>query len=412
MNKYLHLPCLRGVMGNWTYYCSVMKIKDVVKRIITVSESEELYTKNINEILQREISSVRIKQLKDYLNNNPEHFFSSIIVAIFHGDPKWSDFDLEPYFSVDNKTLDSETTEFIENKLGVLSLSGDEIIFALDGQHRIKGIREAFKQNESIGEEDVALIFVVHDHDNKERTRRLFTVLNKYAQKPKEAELIILDEDDAAAIITRRLLNTHEVLKMKNAISSSNSSNLPSNDFYSFTTLVMLNRINKLILARYKVDYTKRPKDNVLNEYYEVCSMFWDYFFNQFPQIQSFIQGESVMFENGDLYNRNNQTGGSLLLRPVGQKIFAQIYNAFNEKGQLEQLTAKIPYLDFNLNGPLCKYITWNNKILPKSESLQKRLLFYVLGLSPDDSIHDDLKSTYENFGVQYNNRFEIIDAS
>ncbi len=150
MNKYLHLPCLRGVMGNWTYYCSVMKIKDVVKRIITVSESEELYTKNINEILQREISSVRIKQLKDYLNNNPEHFFSSIIVAIFHGDPKWSDFDLEPYFSVDNKTLDSETTEFIENKLGVLSLSGDEIIFALDGQHRIKGIREAFKQNESI----------------------------------------------------------------------------------------------------------------------------------------------------------------------------------------------------------------------------------------------------------------------
>lgn len=411
MNKYLHLPCLRGVMGNWTYYCSVMKIKDVVKRIITVSESEELYTKNINEILQREISSVRIKQLKDYLNNNPEHFFSSIIVAIFHGDPKWSDFDLEPYFSVDNKTLDSETTEFIENKLGVLSLSGDEIIFALDGQHRIKGIREAFKQNESIGEEDVALIFVVHDHDNKERTRRLFTVLNKYAQKPKEAELIVLDEDDAAAIITRRLLDTHEVLKMKNAISNSNSSNLPSNDFYSFTTLVMLNRINKLILARYKVDYTKRPKDNVLNEYYQVCSMFWDYFFNQFPQIQGFIQGESVMFENGDLYNRNNQTGGSLLLRPVGQKIFAQIYNAFNEKGQLEQLTAKIPYLDFNLNGPLCKYITWNNKILPKSESLQKRLLFYVLGLSPDESIHDDLKSTYENFGVQYNNRFEIIDA-
>jgi DNA sulfur modification protein DndB len=388
-----------------------MKIKDVVKRIITVSESEELYTKNINEILQREISSVRIRQLKEYLNNNSEHFFSSIIVAIFHGDPKWSDFDLEPYFSVDNKILDSETTEFIENKLGVLSLSGDEIIFALDGQHRIKGIREAFKQNESIGEEDVSLIFVVHDHDNKERTRRLFTVLNKYAQKPKEAELIVLDEDDAAAIITRRLLDTHEILRMKNAISNSNSPNLPSNDFCSFTTLVMLNRINKIILANYKIDYTKRPKDNVLNEYYQVCSMFWDYFFNQFPQIQRFIQGENVMFEKGDLYNRNNQTGGSLLLRPVGQKIFAQIYNAFNEKGQLEQLTAKIPYLDFNLNGPLCKYITWNNKILPKSESLQKRLLFYVLGLFPDESIHDDLKSVYENFGVQYNNRFEIIDA-
>jgi len=71
MKNYLHLPCLRGVIGNWTFFSSVMKIKDVVNRIITVSESDELYTKNINEILQREISTKRVGQLKDYLINNP-----------------------------------------------------------------------------------------------------------------------------------------------------------------------------------------------------------------------------------------------------------------------------------------------------------------------------------------------------
>ena len=81
MKKYLHLPCLRGVIGDWTYYCSVMKIKDVVKRIITVSESEELYTKNIAKVLQREINTKRIKQIEYYLNNNKElkEFISSKI---------------------------------------------------------------------------------------------------------------------------------------------------------------------------------------------------------------------------------------------------------------------------------------------------------------------------------------------
>lgn len=409
MNNYLHLPCLRGVIGNWTYFSSVMKIKDLVNRIITVSESDELYTKNINEILQREISTKRVGQLKDYLNNNPEHFFSSIIVAIYQGNPVWSDFDIETHFRIDNNLLDTDDIGFIENKIGILSLSGSETIFALDGQHRIKGIREAYKRNKSIGNEEIALIFVVHNHNNKERTRRLFTVLNKYAQKPKEAELIILDEDDVAAIITRRLVVNHDILKMDHAVSDTNGANIPSTDIHSFTTLVMVNRINKLILAKYKIDYTKRPSEDEINQYYQKCVEFWDYFFMQFPTIKQFIEGRKNVFPNGDLYNRNNETGGSLLLRPVGQKLFAQIYCAFKDKGQLEKLTAKIPSLDFNLNGIYCKYVTWNNKMLAKSETLQRRVFFYVLGLSSDSTIHNDLKNVYENYGADYRNRIEVL---
>lgn len=410
MNNYLHLPCLRGVIGNWTYFSSVMKIRDVVNRIITVSESDELYTKNINDILQREISTKRVGQLKEYLNNNPEHFFSSIIVAIYRGNPIWSDFDIESHFRIDNNLLDTDDIGFIENKIGILSLSGSETIFALDGQHRIKGIREAYQKNKSIGEEEVALIFVVHNHENKQRTRRLFTVLNKYAQKPKEAELIILDEDDVAAIITRKLVDNHKVLKQKNAVSDTNGANIPATDLHSFTTLVMVNRINKLVLSKYKIDYTKRPDEDRLKHYYQTCMKFWDYFFAQFPTIEQFIQGEECNFANGDSCKRNAETGGSLLLRPVGQKLFAQIYNAFDEDNKLDVLTSKIPYLDFNLNGDYCKYVTWNNKMLPKSETLQKRVFFYALGLSSDSTIHADLKKVYENYGANYNNSIKVIN--
>ena len=136
---------------------------------------------------------------------------------------------------------------------------------------------------------------------------------------------------------------------------------------------------------------------------------FWDYFFEQFPQIRKFIEGEDCFFPNGNLYNRNNETGGSLLLRPVGQKLFTQIYCAFRDKGQLDELTSKIPSLDFNLNGSYCKYVTWNNKMLPKSETLQRRVFFYALGLSSDSAIHNDLRSVYENYGANYNNIITII---
>lgn len=411
MNTYLHLPCLRGVIGDWTFFNSVMKIKDIVNRVITVSQSEELYSKNINEILQREVDKKRVDKIRDYLLNNSERFFSSIIVAIFGGTPIWSDFDIESHFKIDNEEIDSDSSSFIQNKLGVLSLSGKEIIFALDGQHRVRGFQEAYKKDNSIGDEEIPIIFVVHNQSYKERTRRLFTVLNKYAQKPKEAELIILDEDDASAIITRKLLDDHEVLKLKNAVSNTNGSNIPHSDMHSFTTLVMINRINKQILSKFKIDYTKRPTNDSLNYYYNECALFWDYFFAQFPEIKQFIQGEERVFANGDRYNRNNETGGSLLLRPVGQKLFAQIYSAFNDKDQLDVLTSKIPFLDFNLNGSYCKYVTWNNKILPKSEALQKRVFFYVLGLSEDSAIHSDLKNAYENYGATYNNKIVVIDG-
>lgn len=401
MGNILNLPCLRGIIGDWTYFSTVMKISDITKRVLTVSESNELYTTNINEILQREINKKRIDQIKDYILYNPEHFFSCIIAAIHKGNPIWSDFDIESHFKVDNKVISENEIEFIENKVGILSLTGDEIIFALDGQHRLKGLKEAYSLDENIGKEEIPIIIVVHNALKKQRTRRLFTVLNKYAQKPKEAELIILDEDDAAALITRKLVETHYVLSHKNAVSSSNISNIPANDNKSFTTLVTINRINKFLLSNYyKIDFTKRPSDDQLSKYLSVCLEFWDFLFKVNPWIMKYLEGEDVCFENGDSYRRNSISGGNILLRPIGQRIFAKIFVKSQESIGIPQLTKQLSKIDFNLNGPLCKYITWYDKIIPKSESLQKRVFFQFLGLSHDDNLFEDIKRQYDKYGI------------
>ena len=48
--------------------------------------------------------------------------------------------------------------------------------------------------------------------------------------------------------------------------------------------------------------------------------------------------------------------------------------------------------------------------MLPKSETLQKRVFFYALGLSTDSTIHADLKKVYENYGANYNYSIKVID--
>ncbi len=403
--KKLYLPSLRGGIGKWTYYSTVMKIKDIVdnNRIITVAESSDLYTKNINEILQREINTKRINKISKYLLENDERFFNSLTVAIHKGDPQWYDIDVDSYFQIENRKITDETIQFIENKFGILELSGNEQIFALDGQHRLIGIRDAYKKNKKLGDEEISLIIVVHNNDNKVKTRRLFTVLNKYAEKPKGAELIILDEDDCRAINTRRLVEDHPILSKQNSISSSKSGNIPNNDISSFTTLVTVNKINNILYKKRPNYYTKRPAVDELNSLYDISVKYWDFLFDTFPEIVDFIDGRRNIHLNG-LFDRNSETGGSLLLRPIGQEIIAKIYYEFLKKREIETLKSKIRKIDFNLSGKLLKYLFWHNgKMQPKNNELKINIFKYVLGLNMDEiNFHKEMEKLYESFGDSY----------
>ena len=130
-------------------------------------------------------------------------------------------------------------------------------------------------------------------------------------------------------------MDSHYILSKPHAISATNNSNIPANDTKSFTTLVTINRINQILLKHtYKIDYTKRPSKENLDLYYNTCKTFWDFFFESNPWIENLLNDKNITFENGEPYRRNNITGGNILLRPIGQKIFVQIYLA--SQGNIE----------------------------------------------------------------------------
>lgn len=409
----INLACIRGNIGYWTYYSAVIKLKDLVadNRVITVSESDELYTKNINRILQREINQNRIKAIKEYIKTNEERFFNSLIVAIHKGNPKWSDIDLYDKIEVDGSRLDESQISFFESKFGILTLYGDEEIFALDGQHRLKGLRKAYGEDNSLAEKEIPVIFVIHNHEHVDKTRRLFTVLNKYAEKPKGAELIILDEDDVAAINTRKLVMEHPILSKSNALSNSKTANIYKSDNKSFTTLVTINKINKKLYSKPSSFYTSRPKAIIVDELYQKSIGFWDTLFEVFPELESFIDGETDIELNNKPISRNDSSGGSLLLRPVGQELIANAYTKFVGSNDIDEFKRKLREIDFNLSGNNWKYIFWNEKMLGKELKLKNDIMLFLLGkFTNTNEIHREVARVYRLHNQEYSDEIQPIN--
>ena len=91
MERY-YLPALKGRIGDWWYYSCLMSMPEVVKRI---KRSDELYkNKQLSDMVQREISRKRPKEIENYLFTERERFFSAMIVAVFGGAPDWHSFEI------------------------------------------------------------------------------------------------------------------------------------------------------------------------------------------------------------------------------------------------------------------------------------------------------------------------------
>ena len=230
----LFLPALRARMGQWWYFTSVMRMSDIVERVKTVGEIHR--AESLQELLQRQLTK-RASGIADYLVSQDQRFFNSLVIGTYGGNPNWSEVSIKkaPF------TLQKELPLHLEGILGFLILDGTERLFALDGQHRVAGIREALERNEELQCEEVAVIFVAgvtqgHRQDDPggyERTRRLFSTLNRYAKPVGKKDIIALDEDDSVAIVTRLLVEDHPLFVGK--ISLGQAKNIAKSDQKSLT---------------------------------------------------------------------------------------------------------------------------------------------------------------------------------
>ena len=350
-------PGVRASMGRWTYYIVKMTMKDLATSVNFAQQGKAL-----EETLQRQLNeSLSKTEIVSYLQKQPDRFFNSVVIAAEGGDPKWF-----PVKMTDDPALALlQGSPLLENAFGVLRFDGTEKYFALDGQHRLKAIRELTEPdspsylNRPAGfeNEEISVVLVVPGdvEDTKEfrrRFRRLFGHLNRYAKPMDLATTIIMDEDDSFAIVTRQLFEDHEFFQSvgphKNSIvvDTTKGSNMNANQVH-FTKIEVLYAVNEILLdskerqnlgfddagSKAKEFKRYRPNDDeVLDKLYSELSMYWTAILNVVPELRS----EAVKMRNHSVIGAADKGDDRdhILFWPIGQKMFAMLVRAlFDQDG-------------------------------------------------------------------------------
>lgn len=375
----LAIPALRAHMGDWVYYVAFMKMKDVAERVGVAEEIHE--SRSLNELIQRQLTD-RASQIRDYLLRQPQRFFNALVIGVYGGEPEWYELAIR-----DNEALDSEDLpRYVEGALGLLALEGTERLFAIDGQHRVMGIREAVESDSDVGEEEISALFVAHRNDaaGLRRTRRLFSTLNRYAKPVSKLDIIALDEDDVVAISTRSMVEEHPLFKEKVALVK--GKNMPVRDEQSFTTIVALYDALDILLPdsrRGWNDYKRsRPAEDDISGFHEKATGFWDAMTGHFSPLRELSDSQPTDQVAGRFRNRE---GGHLLFRPVGLLLVVKTVRRLIDSGApLESAVRSVSKVPMELDKKPWVSLLWdatNKRMITASENQRaaEKLLFYAV---------------------------------
>jgi DNA sulfur modification protein DndB len=281
--------------------------------------------------------------------------------------------------------------DYFEGAFGILQFSGDEKLFAIDGQHRVVGIKKAVAQSQALDEEEVIALFVPHSRDaaGMERSRRLFTTLNRYAKPVSKMDIIALDEEDIVAIVTRMLVEQYELFK--NFVKIKKGKALQVRDSDSFTTIETLYEAMDEYLRDQDPwsDFKRtRPSDTRIRQYYSKAVTLWSAIQERFPAVRELAGSEKGARVAGQFRGPH---GGHLLFRPVGLLLVVEVLRRFLDLGMgLSQTLRRIAEVPMDLASEPWTGLLWNPVArrmvtAPENRDVAVKILYYAIGGSLQD---------------------------
>ncbi|MEM8779558.1 MAG: DGQHR domain-containing protein [Cyanobacteria bacterium P01_G01_bin.49] len=354
----------------------------------------------IEELQQRPLDWSRQAHLAQYLAVVKNHKFPPVLVVIscdWVNDPsalEWRNDNCAKVSVNEFTALDKQ------NSLGLLNIGKDYSIFALDGQHRLMGIQglmellktgrlEVYNKykkatgtvitiddlieeynlettslqsvsQEKIGIEIIPAVLKGETYEEaRRRVRSIFVHVNRMAIALSKGQLVLLNEDDGFAIISRRLAITHPLLKDRDEDDWNPRVNWDSatisNKSTVLTTLQALQDMAEGYLGS-KFSHWKskdkknlislRPNDKEIEEGLEYLQELFDYLAS-LPSYRHLEQG--VKTHELRRFSHENKGGeGNLLFRPVGQIALMQAlgFLVFRKEFDLKSIFKKLIYFD------------------------------------------------------------------
>ena len=359
-----YFPGIRAKMGRWDYYIVQMNMRDLT--MIEFAHQFKEFGGSLSEALQRELNENRAKkQIVNYLMKQPDRFFNAIVIAGFNADPEWFPIQIE-----DRPEMRILADDELMETFGILKMGSKTRYFALDGQHRLLAIKALLdpagefvgQAPENFDQETMAVCLVVPSQaegtkEFRERFRRLFGHLNRYAKPMDQATNIIMDEDDAVAITLRRLFSDHDFFKTQGpdkdsakVITVSASKSIPAGAVHFTTISTLYDMCTEFIFSKsLKNELTRngtdekmylrlRPDDASLENMYLNLAVIWDGILAVFPELN---KSGVEMRDNNVTDIQNAPHENHLLFRPIGQVPFARVVRGLIDKADHGALTVQ-----------------------------------------------------------------------
>jgi DNA sulfur modification protein DndB len=190
-----------------------------------------------------------------YLISNPDHFYSALTVEIRpapnRGEPGTVKF-------VSKETFPGGP------EFGTLTLDGTEALYALDGQHRLKSIELAVRQNPELARDHISLILV--PYRSLPRSQSLFSDLNRYAKAPSKSIALLFTHRESFARMAKTLAQTVPLLRDRVNMESTSLSSKSRH----FVTLSTLYEMTKVMVAKEEIE--QKQESEAVAE----CQQIWD----------------------------------------------------------------------------------------------------------------------------------------
>ena len=379
----LNIPAIRGILGDIVYYTSSFTFKQIAERVKKIDQ--ELHTStSLKDQLQRSLTK-NYESITDYILSQKEHFFNALVLAVYDGDPVWNEIEVgfkgEDYYN-----------------MGFLRLNGEEKIFPVDGQHRVEGIKDAIKKSPELEDETIAVILIGHhkDKEGMEKTRRIFSTLNRYAKPVSTGDIIALDEDDTVAIVTRNMLESFPLFMNENISDEKKTKAIVEKDTKSFTSLIKLYETNKVVYKYYTSfrDNTKRihssteidkflkfrPKQEDIDDFEKYLTEFWELFINSFEGMKEYVASTE---KDAAAKYRNRENGGLLYFRPVAlpQLVTAILETCFRSKVTLSDSMSAYSQLEMCISKAPWVKVLWDAEsrtMIMKNKTLVRPLFMFM----------------------------------
>ncbi len=385
-------PAIRARLGDWWYYLSTLRFCDIAQRVCKVEDIHE--TKELKTWIQRQLVPERLEDIANYVRSQPQHFFNALVLGIYGGDPEWFPVKVAHNLAIPSAEIDERTA----TAFGLIKLNGAEQIFAIDGQHRVEGIKLALSTDVGgkLADEEQAVILVSHkvSQAGRERTRRLFSTLNKYAKPVSKGEIIALSEDDTFAVVTRKLVDEYPGLQ-SDFVPLLKTPNLKPNDTKSITSVISLYEVVRIIALPARSREKKQlivgpPHPEKVQELFDLSAAFWDSLRRHFPAVREVCQSNP----NQALARRyRHEAGGHILFRPAGLTAFARAVRVLMDRGANVAEAAKILRgTPVELAEAPWKHVLWDpsrKKMLLSNMTLVKNLLLTRAKQEPDPDTYN-----------------------